>query len=270
MNLRNIAIIAHVDHGKTTLVDQMLRQSGVFRANQEVRDLVMDSEDLERERGITILSKNTGIEVDGVKINIVDTPGHADFGGEVERVLQMVDGVLLLVDAYEGPMAQTRFVLRKAFEHHLKPIVVVNKVDRPMARPAEVMDEVVSLFCDLNVPDEHLDFAVVYASGRDGWAVRSLSDEKTSLRPLFDTILEEIPAPSGDPAAEPQLSVAAIDYDPYVGRIAIGRVREGTRTTPPNSMHTLGKCVGLPALLFTGIAFLCMSVPLYSAWRLPK
>jgi len=226
--LRNIALIAHVDHGKTTLVDQMLRQAGVFRANQEVRDLVMDSNDLERERGITILAKNTGIYVGDTKLNIVDTPGHADFGGEVERVLQMVDGVLLLVDAYEGPMAQTRFVLRKAFEHHLKPIVVVNKVDRPNARPAEVLDEIVGLFCDLEVPDHLLEFCVVYASGRDGWAVRALGDEHKGLGPLFDAILKEIPAPAGDPAGHAQLSVAAIEYDPYVGRVAIGRVREGT------------------------------------------
>ena len=226
--LRNIAIIAHVDHGKTTLVDQMLRQSGVFRANQEVRDLVMDSEDLERERGITILAKNTGIYVGDTKINIVDTPGHVDFGGEVERVLQMVDGVLLLVDAFEGPMAQTRFVLRKAFERHLKAIVVINKVDRSNARPAEVLDEVLGLFCDLEPPDRLLEFAVVYASGRDGWAARGLGDERKDLKPLFDAILTEIPAPAGDPAGPAQLSVAAIDYDSYVGRVAIGRVREGT------------------------------------------
>ena len=227
-SLRNIALVAHVDHGKTTLVDQMLRQAGVFRANQEVRDLVMDSEDLERERGITILAKNTGIYYGSTKINIVDTPGHADFGGEVERVLQMVDGVLLLVDAFEGPMAQTRFVLRKAFERKLEPIVVVNKVDRPNARPAEVLDEIVSLFCDLEVPDHHLDFNVIYASGRDGWAARTLTDERRDLVPLFQAILAEIPAPAGDRSGRAQLSVAAIDYDPYVGRIAIGRIRSGT------------------------------------------
>jgi len=231
MDLRNIAIIAHVDHGKTTLVDQMLRQSGVFRANQEVQDLVMDSEDLERERGITILSKNTGIDWKGTRINIVDTPGHADFGGEVERVLQMVDGVLLLVDAYEGPMAQTRFVLRKAFEHGLKPIVVVNKVDRPHARPAQVLDEIVGLFCDFDIEDHQLEFRTLYASGRDGWAVQAMGDEHKDLQPLFQAILDEIPAPGGDPAAPPQLSVAAIDYDNYVGRIAIGRLREGTIAT---------------------------------------
>jgi len=226
--MRNVAIIAHVDHGKTTLVDQMLRQSGVFRANQAVRELVMDSEDLERERGITILAKNTGIWWGDEKINIVDTPGHSDFGGEVERVLQMVDGVLLLVDAYEGPMAQTRFVLRKAFERGLKPIVIVNKADRPNARPAEVLDEIVSLFCDFDIEDHQLEFRTLYASGRDGWAVQGLGDERKDLRPLFDAIVAEIPPPGGDPATEPLLSIAAIEYDPYVGRNAIGRVREGT------------------------------------------
>ena len=227
-SLRNVAIIAHVDHGKTTLVDQMLRQSGVFRSNEAVKDLVMDSEDLERERGITILSKNTSIDWDGTRINIVDTPGHADFGGEVERVLQMVDGVLLLVDAHDGPMAQTRFVLRKAFQHGLKPIVLINKVDRPGARPQQVLDEVVSMFCDMDVEDHQLEFRTLYASGRDGWAVIGLGDERKNLQPLFKTIIDEIPAPGGDPTAEPQLSVAAIDYDKYVGRIAIGRVRSGT------------------------------------------
>jgi len=233
MDLRNVAIIAHVDHGKTTLVDQMLRQSGVFRENQEVRDLVMDSGDLERERGITILSKNTAIWVGEIKINLVDTPGHADFGGEVERVLQMVDGVLLLVDAFEGPMAQTRFVLRKAFEHHLKAVVVVNKVDRRNARPAQVLDEILGLFCDLEPPDHLLEFAVVYASGRDGWASRGLEDERRDLKPLFDAILAEVPPPKGDPAGKLAMSVAAIDYDPYVGRVAIGRVRDGTLRPGP-------------------------------------
>jgi GTP-binding protein len=228
MNVRNIAIIAHVDHGKTTLVDQLLRQAGVFRANQEVQDLVMDSGDLERERGITILAKNTGIYIGDTKVNIVDTPGHADFGGEVERVLQMVDGVLLLVDAVDGPMAQTRFVLRKAFENHLKPIVVINKMDRPNARPQQVLDEVVSLFCDLEVPDHLLEFSVVYAAGREGWAVRSLGDEKKDFKPLFDAILNEIPGPTGSPAGAPLLSIASIDYDSYVGRVAVGRLREGT------------------------------------------
>ncbi|MEM8883721.1 MAG: translational GTPase TypA [Planctomycetota bacterium] len=226
--MRNVAIIAHVDHGKTTLVDQILKQAGVFRANQEVQELVMDSEDLERERGITILSKNTGIHWSDTKINIVDTPGHSDFGGEVERVLSMVDGVLLLVDAYEGPMAQTRFVLRKAFERKLKPIVVVNKVDRPNARPAEVLDEIVSLFCDFDIEDHQLEFRTIYASGRDGWAVQAMGDERKDLRPLMDAILQEIPEPGGDPAANPVLSVTAIEYDRYVGRNAIGRLEEGT------------------------------------------
>jgi GTP-binding protein len=228
MNVRNIAIIAHVDHGKTTLVDQLLRQAGVFRANQEVQDLVMDSGDLERERGITILAKNTGIYIGDTKVNIVDTPGHADFGGEVERVLQMVDGVLLLVDAVDGPMAQTRFVLRKAFENHLKPIVVINKMDRPNARPAQVLDEVVSLFCDLEVPDHLLEFSVVYAAGREGWAVRALGDERKDFQPLFRAILDEIPGPTGSPEGHPLLSIASIDYDAYVGRVAVGRLREGT------------------------------------------
>ena len=239
-SLRNIAIIAHVDHGKTTLVDQMLRQSGVFRANQEVQELVMDSEDLERERGITILAKNTGVFWGGTKINIVDTPGHADFGGEVERVLQMVDGVLLLVDAFDGPMAQTRFVLRKAFEHGLEPIVVINKVDRPNARPIEVHDEVVSLFCDFDIEDHQLEFRTLYASGRDGWAAQNLDDERRDLRPLFDAILQNLPAPGGDPAAVPQMSVAANEYDPYVGRIAIGRLRDGTLRRG----QTVGLCDG--------------------------
>ena len=227
-NLRNVALVAHVDHGKTTLVDQMLRQAGVFRANQDVADLIMDSGELERERGITILAKNTAIHWGGTKINIVDTPGHADFGGEVERVMQMVDGVLLLVDAYEGPMAQTRFVLRKAFENGLKPIVVINKVDRRHARPGEVLDEIISLFCELDVADHQLDFQTLYASGREGWAVRSMADEPNDLRPLFEAILDGLPAPGGDPAGVLQIPVAAIDYDPYGGRTAIGRVRAGT------------------------------------------
>ncbi len=226
--VRNVAIVAHVDHGKTTLVDQLLRQSGAWRSNQEVGELVMDSNEIERERGITILAKNTAIYWKGAKINIVDTPGHADFGGEVERVLGMVDGVLLLVDAFDGPMAQTRFVLRKAFERGLKPIVVVNKVDRPHARPVEVLDDIVSLFCDLDVADHQLDFRTIYASGREGWAARSLTDDRTGMEPLLDLILAEIPAPRGDPAGVLQMAVAAVDYDSYVGRVAIGRVKEGT------------------------------------------
>jgi len=226
-DIRNIAIIAHVDHGKTTLVDGMLRQSGIFRANEQVQERVMDSNDLERERGITILAKNTAVNYKGTKINIVDTPGHADFGGEVERVLKMVDGVLLLVDAFEGPMPQTRFVLRKALQLNLKPIVVVNKIDRPEARPAEVVDEVLELFIELGADDEQIEFPVVYASSRDGYAIKDLSDEKKSLEPLMTTIIEKVPAPSGEREQPLQLLVSNIDYDEYVGRIAIGRIDRG-------------------------------------------
>jgi len=226
-NIRNIAIIAHVDHGKTTLVDGMLRQSGIFRENEQVQERVMDSNDLERERGITILAKNTSVRYKGMKINIVDTPGHADFGGEVERVLKMVDGVLLLVDAFEGPMPQTRFVLRKALQLNLKPIVVINKIDRPEARPAEVIDEVLDLFIELGADDEQLEFPVVYASSREGYAVLELEDEKKDLEPLFKTIIEYVPAPSGDVDKPLQLLVSNIDYDDYVGRIAIGRIDRG-------------------------------------------
>jgi GTP-binding protein len=229
--IRNIAIIAHVDHGKTTLVDGMLRQSGTFRDNQMIRERVMDSNDLERERGITIVSKNTSIHVGDHKINIVDTPGHADFGGEVERVLKMVDGVLLLVDAFEGTMPQTRFVLRKALALHLTPIVVVNKIDRPEARPKEVLDEVLELFMDLGVSDWQLDFPVVYASAREGYAVLHTQDEKVDLKPLFQTILDHIPAPNGDSEGSLQILVSSIDYDDYVGRIAIGRIERGAVKT---------------------------------------
>ncbi len=226
-DIRNIAIIAHVDHGKTTLVDGMLRQSGIFRANEQVQERVMDSNDLERERGITILAKNTAVNYKGTKINIVDTPGHADFGGEVERVLKMVDGVLLLVDAFEGPMPQTRFVLRKALQLNLKPIVVVNKIDRPEARPAEVVDEVLELFIELGADDEQIEFPVIYASSRDGYAIMDLNDEKKSLEPLMTTIIEKVPAPSGELEKPLQLLVSNIDYDEYVGRIAIGRIDRG-------------------------------------------
>ncbi len=226
-DIRNIAIIAHVDHGKTTLVDGMLRQSGIFRANEQVQERVMDSNDLERERGITILAKNTAVNYKGTKINIVDTPGHADFGGEVERVLKMVDGVLLLVDAFEGPMPQTRFVLRKALQLNLKPIVVVNKIDRPEARPAEVVDEVLELFIELGADDEQIEFPVVYASSRDGYAMLDLNDEKKNLEPLMATIIEKVPAPSGELDQPLQLLVSNIDYDEYVGRIAIGRIDRG-------------------------------------------
>ena len=226
--LRNIAIIAHVDHGKTTLVDAMFRQSGIYRANERIEDRVMDSNELERERGITILSKTTGIHYQGTKINIVDTPGHSDFGGEVERALKLVDGVMLLVDASEGPLPQTRYVLSKALELNLPPIVVINKIDRPDARPQEVLNEVFDLFIDLDATEEQLDFPVIYAISRDGVAKLKLEDEGTDLRPLFDAILQYIPAPVGDPEAPLQFQVANLDYSEYLGRIAIGRVFQGT------------------------------------------
>lgn len=227
-SIRNVAIIAHVDHGKTTLVDQLLRQSGVFRANEQVQERVMDSNDLERERGITILSKNTAVSYKGTRINIVDTPGHADFGGEVERILQLVDGVLLLVDAFEGCMPQTRFVLRKALELGKIPVVVVNKVDRPEARPMEVVDEVLELFIDLGAKPEQLDFPVVYASARDGESGMTPDEMQDNLAPLFDTILSAIPAPEGDPDGPLQILFSTIDYDDYVGRIGVGRIVRGT------------------------------------------
>ncbi|MDF2985829.1 MAG: GTP-binding protein TypA/BipA [Eubacterium sp.] len=227
-DIRNIAIIAHVDHGKTTLVDAMLRQSGIFRENEAVAERVMDSNDLEKERGITILAKNTAVNYNGIKINIVDTPGHADFGGEVERVLKMVDGVLLLVDAFEGSMPQTRFVLKKALSLNLKPIVVVNKIDRPEARPDEVVDEIIELFIELGADDDQLEFPVVYASSREGFAVCDLGGERIDLKPLFDMIIDKVPAPKGDLSGTLQLLVSNIDYDEYVGRIAIGRVERGS------------------------------------------
>lgn len=227
-NLRNIAIIAHVDHGKTTLVDQLLRQSGVFRSNEQVQERVMDSNDIERERGITILSKNTAVSYKGTRINIVDTPGHADFGGEVERILQMVDGVLLLVDAFEGCMPQTRFVLRKALELKKIPVVVVNKVDRADARPIEVVDETLELFMELGATAEQLDFPVVYASARDGFSGLDPDNLGTDMTALFDTILSTVPVPPGDENAPLQILFSTIDYDDYVGRIGIGRVNRGT------------------------------------------
>ena len=227
-DLRNVAIIAHVDHGKTTLVDQLLRQSGVFRQNEAVADRVMDSGDLERERGITILSKNTAVMYNGTKINIVDTPGHADFGGEVERVLMMVDGVLLLVDAFEGCMPQTRFVLKKALALGKKPVVVLNKIDRPGARPAEVVDEVLDLFIELGANDDQLDFPVCYASAREGYATLDPEQPGTDMTPLFEMILKEVPAPQGDLEGPTQVLFSNIDYDDYVGRIGIGRVERGT------------------------------------------
>ena len=226
-NLRNIAIIAHVDHGKTTLVDEMLKQSGTFRSNEQVVERVMDSNDLERERGITILSKITSVDYKDIRINIVDTPGHADFGGEVERILQMVDGVLLLVDAFEGCMPQTRFVLKKALALGKKPVVVINKIDRPTARPDEVIDEVLDLFLELGADDEQIDFPVVFASGRDGYASLSASEKGKDLQPLFETIVGTIPAPVGDAEGPMQLLFSNIDYDDYIGRIGVGRVERG-------------------------------------------
>ncbi len=227
-DVRNIAIIAHVDHGKTTLVDELLKQSGVFRENQAVEERVMDSNDIERERGITILSKNTAVYYNGTKINIIDTPGHADFGGEVERVLKMVNGVILVVDAFEGAMPQTKFVLRKALELSLPVIVCINKIDRPEARPDEVIDEVLELFMDLDASDDQLDCPFVYASAKAGVAVLDLTDEERDMKPLFETILEYIPAPEGDPDADTQVLISTIDYNEYVGRIGIGKVDNGT------------------------------------------
>jgi GTP-binding protein len=226
-NIRNIAIIAHVDHGKTTLVDAMLRQSGTFRENEQVRDRVMDSMDLERERGITIMAKNTSVQYRDVKINILDTPGHADFGGEVERVLKMVDGVMLLVDAAEGCLPQTRFVLRKALEARLPAIAVVNKIDRSDARPAEVVDEIYELFLDLDATDEQIEFPILYAVSREGMAKRALDDTSTNLQPLFEQIVETIPAPKEQRTDALQLLVANLDYNDYVGRLAIGRIFSG-------------------------------------------
>ena len=226
-DIRNIAIIAHVDHGKTTLVDELLKQSGVFRENQDVADRVMDSNDIERERGITILSKNTAVYYKGTKINIIDTPGHADFGGEVERVLKMVNGVILVVDAFEGAMPQTKFVLRKALELDLPVIVCINKIDRPEARPDEVIDEVLELFMDLDASDEQLDCPFVYASAKAGIAVLDLTDEEKDMEPLFETIIDYIPAPEGDPDAATQVLISTIDYNEYVGRIGVGKVDNG-------------------------------------------
>ena len=227
-DLRNIAIIAHVDHGKTTLVDCMLRQAGTFRANQQVQERVMDSNDLERERGITIMAKNTSVDYNGCKINIVDTPGHADFGGEVERILKMVDGVLLLVDASEGPLPQTRFVLKKALELDLRPILVINKIDRPDARIQEVLNEVYDLFIDLDATEEQLEFPIAFTNARRGTATTDLAVEGENLKPLFDLILSTIPAPEGDPQGILQLLVTNIDYNDYVGRLAIGKIFSGT------------------------------------------
>ncbi len=235
-DVRNVAIIAHVDHGKTTLVDELLKSSGVFRANQEVVERVMDSNDIERERGITILSKNTAVFYNDIRINIIDTPGHADFGGEVERVLKMVNGVILVVDAYEGPMPQTKFVLKKALELDLPAIVCINKIDRPEARPEEVIDEVLELFMDLDASDEQLDCPFVFASARAGFAKKNLEDPEEDMRPLFETIVDYIPAPEGDPQADTQILISTIDYNEYVGRIGIGKIDNGT-------VHVNQECV---------------------------
>src|SRR4051812_2122870 len=226
-DLRNVAIIAHVDHGKTTLVDQMMRQSGLFRAGELRGDCILDSNDLERERGITILAKNIALTLAGTKVNIIDTPGHADFGGEVERVLKMADGALLLVDAAEGPLPQTRFVLRKAFECGLRPIVVINKIDRPDARPTDVLNSVFDLFVELDANDATLDFPTIYASGREGIATTDLAVPPTDLKPLFDAILKHVPTPEVNPDAPLQMLVVTLDYSDYVGRIGIGRVVAG-------------------------------------------
>ena len=233
-NIRNIAIIAHVDHGKTTLVDALLKQSHVFRENEQVQERVMDSNDLEKERGITILSKNTSVMYKNIKINIVDTPGHADFGGEVERVLKMVDGVLLSVDAFEGPMPQTREVLKKSLALNLKPIVVINKIDRPGANPLKVVDQVLELFIELNATDEQLDFPVIYASAKNGIAKMSLNEESDNIECIFDTIIKNIDAPKCDIDGTMQMLVSNIDYDEYLGRIAVGRVERGTITNGTN------------------------------------
>ncbi|MNM41476.1 GTP-binding protein TypA/BipA [compost metagenome] len=227
-DIRNIAIIAHVDHGKTTLVDALLKQSNIFRTNERVEERVMDSNDLEKERGITILSKNTAVIHNGIKINIIDTPGHADFGGEVERVLKMVDSVLLVVDSYEGPMPQTKFVLRKALELGLKPIVVINKIDKPNARPEEVIDEVFDLFLELGAEDEQLDFPIVYASAREGIAKLEIDEESSNMEPLFNTIVERVDAPKGYPEEPLQMLITTLDTSEYVGKIAIGKIVRGT------------------------------------------
>ena len=227
-DIRNVAIIAHVDHGKTTLVDELLKQSGIFRENQEVSESVMDSNDLERERGITILSKNTAVTYEGVKINIIDTPGHADFGGEVERVLKMVNGVILVVDAFEGPMPQTKFVTKKALELNLPVIVCINKIDRPEARCEDVVDEVLELFLELDADDDQLDCPFVYASAKSGISALDLDDEFVDMKPLFQTIVDHIPAPTGDPDSETQVLISTIDYNEYVGRIGVGKVDNGS------------------------------------------
>ena len=229
-DIRNIAIIAHVDHGKTTLVDELLKQSGTFRANQEVAERVMDSNDIERERGITILSKNTAITYKDTKINIIDTPGHADFGGEVERVLKMVDGVILVVDAFEGVMPQTKFVLQKALDMNLSVIVCINKIDRPEARPNEVIDEILELFIDLDANEDQLDCPFIFASAKSGYAMANLEDEPKDMQPLFDCIVNNIPAPEGDPDADTQMLISTIDYNEFVGRIGVYEIMPVSRS----------------------------------------
>ena len=226
-NIRNIAIIAHVDHGKTTLVDAMLKQSGIFRKNQAVQERVMDNNDIEKERGITILSKNTAIKYKDIKINIIDTPGHADFGGEVERVLKMSDGVLLLVDAFEGVMPQTKFVIKKAIDLGLPALVVLNKIDRDKARPEEVIDEILDLFIKLDADESYLDAPIIYASGKDGWASLDLGEKKEDLKDLLDTIIEYIPEPKGDENKPLEVLISTTDYSEYLGRIGIGKVEQG-------------------------------------------
>ena len=225
--IRNIAIIAHVDHGKTTLVDSLLRQSGIFRENQELTERVMDNNDIEKERGITILSKNTSIQYDGYKINIIDTPGHADFGGEVERVLKMADGVLLLVDAFEGVMPQTKFVIKKAIELDLPALICLNKIDRDRARPDEVVDEIIDLFINLNAPEKYLDAPIIYASGKNGWASLDQNEKKEDLTDLLDTIVEYIPEPTGETDKPFEVLISTTDYSEYLGRIGIGKVAQG-------------------------------------------
>src|ERR1051325_335334 len=247
VQLRNIAIIAHVDHGKTTLVDKMLRQAGVFRVNQQVEERVMDSNPLERERGITILAKNTAVHWEGTKINIVDTPGHADFGGEVERILRMVDGVLILVDAAEGPMPQTRFVTRKALALGLQPIVAINKIDRADAEPLRVHDEVLSLFMDLEATEAQLNCPFLYTSSRAGTATLELDQPGTDLRPLFRTILERVPPPTGDRSGPFQMLISTLDHSPFLGRLGIGRVERGVaRVGDPVALLPLGEAGLVP------------------------
>ena len=243
-DIRNIAIIAHVDHGKTTLVDELLKQSGTFRANQEVAERVMDSNDIERERGITILSKNTAIHYKDTKINIIDTPGHADFGGEVERVLKMVNGVVLVVDAFEGVMPQTKFVLQKALDLNLSVIVCINKIDRPEARPTEVIDEILELFIDLDANEEQLDCPFIFASAKSGYAMADINDERKDMQPLFECIINNIPAPEGDPDADTQMLISTIDYNEFVGRIGVGKIENGKIKVNQGILYSSGLIAG--------------------------